>query len=95
MGHMIDVSFVYGIFAVGTFWIFRPSSHKFSLFTIVNLIMDGILAFVIIPVLEIAGIAEYKNIAHWQYCLIEFGISLIIYIYYKWQEGISKDEFQD
>jgi hypothetical protein len=32
-GYMIDVSFGYGIFTVGTFWIFRLASHKFVLYT--------------------------------------------------------------
>ncbi|WP_180850389.1 hypothetical protein [Bacillus sp. UMB0893] len=40
--------------------------------------------------LEMLGIASFQ-IKMWQYYLIVFGISFIIYGYQKWQEGIFKD----
>lgn len=87
-GYMIDVSFVYGIFAVGTFWIFRFTSHKFSIFILLNLIMDAFMAFIALPLLSVLRIATYKNIDPWQYFLVIFALSFIIYIYHKWQQKI-------
>jgi hypothetical protein len=83
---MIDTSIAYGAFAVGTFWIFRFTYHRFSLFILINFIMDVIMCFAALPLLNVLGIAEYKNIAPWQYLLVIFGISFIIYFYHKWQE---------
>ncbi|TRM10940.1 hypothetical protein FH966_03945 [Lentibacillus cibarius] len=91
-GYMIDISFVYGIFTVGTFWIFRLTSHKFPLYIIVNLIMDAAMAFIALPFLGVLGIARYENIAPWQYFLVMFGISFIIYGYHKWQQKIYETD---
>ncbi|MFD2761625.1 hypothetical protein ACFSUO_11745 [Lentibacillus juripiscarius] len=91
-GYMIDVSFVYGIFSVGTFWIFRLTSHKFILYTAVNLIMDAFMAFVTLPLLGVLGIATYENMSPWQYFLVMFGLSFVIYGYHKWQQKIYKSD---
>ncbi|WP_273122596.1 hypothetical protein ACNRWW_05010 [Metabacillus sp. HB246100] len=89
-GYMIDVGFAYGIFAVGTFWIFKLTSHKFILFVIVNLIMDALMAYLILPFLGKLEIADYKNISPTQYLGVMFALSFIIYGYHKWQEKIFK-----
>lgn len=91
-GYMIDVSFTYGIFLIGTFWIFRWTSHKFMLYAIVNLIMDAIMAFIALPTLSVLGISTYKNISSWQYFLVMFGLSFVIYGYHKWQQGIYNSD---
>ncbi|BCB03592.1 hypothetical protein [Bacillus sp. KH172YL63] len=87
-GYMIDVSFAYGIFAVGTFWIFRFTSHKFLVYTVVNFIMDVFMSFAALPLLSLLGIAEYHSISPWQYLLVIYGLSFVIYGYHKWQETI-------
>lgn len=87
-GYMIDVSFAYGIFSVGTFWIFKLTSHKFLLYIVVNFILDFIMCFIALPTLKIFGISEYNQISSWQYLLVTFGLSFVIYVYQKWQEKI-------
>lgn len=89
-GYMIDISFAYGIFAVGTFWIFRLTSHMFILYVIVNIIMDLFMAFITLPLLSVFGIVAYENLSPWQYFLIMFGLSFVIYGYHKWQKKIYK-----
>ncbi|MBM7598930.1 magnesium-transporting ATPase (P-type) [Virgibacillus halotolerans] len=91
-GYMIDVSFVYGVFAVGTFWIFRFTSHGFLLYIVVNIIMDAFMAFIALPFLSVLDIATYENIAPWEYFLVIFGLSFIIYFYHKWQQKIYKSD---
>ncbi|ALC90582.1 hypothetical protein AM500_12885 [Bacillus sp. FJAT-18017] len=91
-GYMSDVTFIYGLFAVGTFWIFRFTSDKFPMFIILNAVMDSLMSFVILPLLGTLGIAHYKNISPWQYFLVIFGISFLLWIYHKWQEKIFKSE---
>ncbi|WP_101845446.1 hypothetical protein [Halobacillus sp. Marseille-P3879] len=89
-GYMIDVSFAYGVFLIGTFWIFRFTSHKFLLYTFINLALDAIMAFITLPLLGVLGIAVYKNISAWQYFLVMYGLSFIIYGYHRWQQKIYK-----
>ncbi len=93
-GYMIDVSFAYGVFAVGTFWIFRFTYHSFPKFIATNFIMDAFMCYAALPLLDVMGIANYKNITPWQYLLVIFGISFIIYFYHNWQEKIFVDEGQ-
>ncbi|MCP1161278.1 hypothetical protein [Bacillus infantis] len=87
-GYMIDVSFAYGVFAVGTFWIFILTSHNLKLYLIVNLIMDVVMCYITLPFLNKMGIAEYKNISPWQYLLVIYGLSLMIFVYHNWQKQI-------
>jgi hypothetical protein len=88
-GYITDVSFAYGIFAMGTFWVFRLTSHRILLFLLANIIMDFLLSYVVIKSFLLKfGVAEFKNISPFQYFLITVFISLILYAYHKWQEKI-------
>lgn len=91
-GYMSDVSFIYGIFSVGTFWIFLLTFHKFLWYTVVNLIMDVVMSFIVLPSLSLLDIAEYKNISPWQYFLVTYGLSFVIYFYHKWQEKFFSED---
>lgn len=90
-GYMIDVSFSYGIFAVGTLWIFRLTSHKFWLYVVTNAIVDAIFAFgVLAMMLPGLGIGAYNRIQPWQYFLVIFALSFVIYGFHMWQKGVFK-----
>ncbi|MFD2209597.1 hypothetical protein ACFSMW_07730 [Virgibacillus halophilus] len=91
-GYMTDVSFAYGIFSVGTFWIFKLASHRFSLFIVVNMVMDALMAFVALPILNVLGVATYENISAWQYFLVMFALSFVIYGYHVWQRKIFQTD---
>lgn len=90
-GYMIDIGFAYGIFAIGTFWIFVLASHKFWIYFLANLGMDLFMAFAGMKLLDVFGVATLKNIEAWQYFLVMFGISLVIYGYHLWQRKIFID----
>ncbi|MGG4549890.1 hypothetical protein ABER02_19270 [Rossellomorea marisflavi] len=87
-GYMIDVSFAYGVFAIGTFWIFRFTHHYFFLYIVTNLVMDAFMCFLALPLLDKLGIASYKNITSWEYFLVIFALSFVVYFFHKWQEKI-------
>ncbi len=58
----------------------------------IDLITDAFMAFIVLPLLNVLGIATYKNILPWQYFLVIFVLSFIIYIYHKWQQRIYKSD---
>ncbi|GAA4714777.1 hypothetical protein [Brevibacillus fulvus] len=87
-GYMIDVSFAYGIFTVGTLWIFVLTYRKFWIYLLTNVAMDAIFAFVVFPLLDKTGVATLHKISAWQYFLVILAISLLIYGYQAWQEPI-------
>lgn len=90
-GYMIDVTFAYGLFAVGTLWIFRLTSHKFWLYVITNAVADFIFAFGILAImLPGLGIAKYNTMHPWQYFLVIFALSFVIYGFHRWQQGVFK-----
>ncbi|WP_166244342.1 hypothetical protein [Paenibacillus turpanensis] len=87
-GYMIDVSFAYGLFAVGTFWVFYFTSQRFWLYSLTNLALDSFFCFVGFPGLQYFGIASLNNITTWQYLIVIYAVSMIIYVYHRWQSKI-------
>lgn len=87
-GYITDVSFAYGLFAVGTIWIFYLTFHKFWIYVLTNLSFDILMAYVGLNILQILGVATIKNITEWQYFLVMFFVSFIIYGYQLWHEKI-------
>ncbi|MDQ0858780.1 hypothetical protein [Bacillus sp. V2I10] len=72
----------YGLFSVGTMWIFILTYKYFLHYITANIIMDAFLCFIGLSLLTRLGIATFK-IGFWLYFLIVFTISFIIYSYQK------------
>jgi hypothetical protein len=91
-GYMVDVSFAYGVFAVGTLWIFILTHHSYVKYLITNMVFDGFFSFFVFDILDKLGIGTIKNLKEWQYFLIMLLVSVIIYIYFRWQDTIWKED---
>lgn len=88
-GYITHTAFAYGIFAVGTLWIFYLTSHNFWVYMLTNLAVNSLFAFIGIHwIVEGLGIATFKNLEYWQWFIIAIFISLIIYGYQRWQEKV-------
>lgn len=87
-GEIVDISFVYGIFAVGTFWIFYFTGRSFWLFILVNVVVDALFSFGILPIMERIGIVTVR-IPLWQTFLLDIAMMLIIYVYHRWQTAVA------
>lgn len=82
---IMDLSLVYGVFLVGTMWIFYFTYGHFWRFVAVNAAAQLLFALAS-PWIEKAGILELNT--SWIFTmLLMFGTSLIIYPYQLWQEG--------
>ncbi|MBB3110736.1 hypothetical protein FHS18_002803 [Paenibacillus phyllosphaerae] len=90
-GNQIDISFAYGIFAVGTFWIFYFTAERFWIYCLANIATDALFSFAIFPLLARTGVATLHNIKAWQYYFVILGVSLLIYGYYRWQAAAMKE----
>ena len=96
-GYITNVSFVYGIFLVGTIWIFRFTYRNFYLYMATNLVIDGLFAFVFSNLFE-GRIYKLVNFNQFQVFLLMTGLALTIYLYQRWQEGIfirNNEEFKN
>lgn len=91
-GYITNTAFVYGIFFVGTLWIFYFTYRNFKVYIIVNLIVDAIFAFGLLQLTEYLKIDRFVNLPKWGAYLIMVGLALIIYVYQRWQEGIFKEK---
>lgn len=87
-GTITDVTFAYGLFAIGTMWIFYFTYHRFRIYVITNLIFDALMAYGGLWILDVLGIATLRNISSTQYFLVMFLVSFLIYGYQRWQEKI-------
>lgn len=84
-GDIVDISFVYGLLPVGTFWIFYFTADRFLLYMVVNIAVDAAFSFAIVPLMDRFGITSLEQMAAWQTFVLDMIIALLIYAYYKWQ----------
>jgi hypothetical protein len=79
---------VFGVFFVGTLWVFALTYGNFWLYFIINVVTDFLYAVVIQGWFIQIGIMKNINSSSWVKWLIFVGISIFIYGYQKWQEEI-------
>lgn len=94
-GYITNTSFTYGLFLVGTLWIFKLTYFNFWFYMVTNLAIDAVFIFVIDPIFVRMGFYRLDNITHFQIFLIMTGISLLLYLYQKWQEGAISGEVKE
>jgi hypothetical protein len=79
---------VYGVFLVGTIWIFHFTFGKFLLYFIINLIVDCIYSFGFRALWKKLKITTAGGIlSPFEGIIIMTFIAIILYGYHKWQEG--------
>lgn len=84
------ISGVFGAFPVITLWVFYFTYGKFWKYIIANIIMDFMFAVFPIHYLfqEVLGIYKLVNMTPWGRFFLFVSFSIVIYGYYKWQEGL-------
>ncbi|MCY9692154.1 hypothetical protein [Paenibacillus alginolyticus] len=90
-GHVTNTAFAYGIFLVGTMWVFHFTFGRFWLYIVANLVLDAFYAFVFHRIEEKLGIADLICLKHYHILLLMVGLSLILYPYQLWQERARKN----
>jgi hypothetical protein len=85
---VIPVYMVYGIFLVGTIWIFAFTFQRFWLYLIVNFLVDLFFGLVLGKLLTKLGIRTSGNLSISQDLLLMTVQGIILYGYQLWQEGM-------
>lgn len=86
---VIPLFTVYGVFLVGTIWIFVFTFRKFWIYMLVNLMTDLFYGFGLATWLNKLGIRSGGgNISPIQNLLLMLSIAIILYVYQLWQEGL-------
>lgn len=84
-----QVHTVYGVFLVGTIWIFALTFRKFWVYFIANLLVDSVYAFGFRALWKKLGITTAGgNLPPYGSLLIMTAIGITLYLYQMWQEGI-------
>ena len=83
-----NVSFIYGVFLIGTLWIFYFTYRNFWLYLLTNIAVDGFLAFPANYVFEQIGLYRMMNYSGWYIWLTATALSIVLYVYHRWQEGV-------
>ncbi|HEY0827960.1 MAG TPA: hypothetical protein VGE40_07695 [Bacilli bacterium] len=84
------VPFVYGSFLAGTIWIFYFTYGRFMMYFLTNIIVDFIFMFPVSRGFELLGMYELVNRNRWNIYFDLILISLVIFGFQLWQEGIFK-----
>lgn len=82
---------VYGMFAIGTLLIFYFTYGRFLMYLFVNMIFDLFQSFVVTPMYGKFNLFERQEMNGFESFLLMMLMSLILYIYQKWQETIFID----
>jgi len=77
---------VYGLFAIGTMWMFYLTFDKIWLYVISTLTFDFSIAFIGLKFLEELGIMTLMNHGEGLYCFIIFVVGLMMYGFQRWIE---------
>lgn len=88
---IIPVYKVYGLFLVGTIWIFAFTFGKFWLYLIVNFLVDLFFMFFYGYLLAAAGISASGNLSVPNDLILLTVQGILIYGYQVWQEKIYKE----
>ena len=84
-----SVPLTYGVFLVGTIWIFRFTFERnLRLYIIANILTDGFYSFIVLNILIKFGIYKLVNMGNLGIFMLMLLIALIIYPYQKWQDSI-------
>jgi hypothetical protein len=84
-----SVPLVYGVFLVGTIWIFHFTfDRKFWVYMLVNILTDGFYSFLALNILVRLGIYKLVNMGNFGIFLMMTFIAVIIYTYQKWQDSL-------
>jgi hypothetical protein len=86
-GHITNVSYAYGVFFVGTLWIFYLTYDKFWVYLVTNIVVDGIDAFLIREFMQSRNIIHYENISKLNLFFVMLTLALISYIFQVWYEN--------
>jgi len=88
-----SVPLVYGIFLVGTIWIFHFTfDRRFWVYLLINLLFDVFYSFIILNILVSIGIYRLDNMKNFGITMLMIFLALIIYPYQKWQDSIMSNK---
>lgn len=91
-GFITNISLAYGLFAVGTFWIFNFTYGSLLAYVLLNAAVDGLWLIFVPPLLEQADIFRFVNLDAWQLFLICMALAYVLYGYQVWLESMIHDD---
>lgn len=88
-----SVPLTYGVFLVGTIWVFHISfDRKFWVYMLTNILIDGFYSFIALNILIGFGIYKLVNMGNLGIFMLMIFLAIIIYPYQKWQDSIMKSK---
>jgi hypothetical protein len=88
-----SVSLTYGVFLVGTIWIFHfVFDRKFWVYMITNILVDGFYSFIALNILIRFGIYKLVNMGNLGIFMLMTFLAVIIYPYQKWQDSLNNSK---
>jgi hypothetical protein len=87
-GNITNVPFVYGVFFVGTIWIFYLSYPNFWIYMLVNALIDALHIFLVSPFILQGRLYRLVRINELEVYSIMLTLAIAAYVYQRWQEGI-------
>jgi hypothetical protein len=88
-----SVPLTYGVFLVGTIWIFHFTfDRKFWIYMLTNILIDGFYAFIALNILIRFGIYKLVNMGNLGIFMLMIFLAVIIYPYQKWQDSIMNSK---
>ena len=83
-------AYSFGVFAVGTLFIFYFTFKRFWLYFVTNLVLDIFQIFVVRPFNIKLGLEKEGSFTNWQTIMLMTFIALLLYGYQLWQDDVMQ-----
>lgn len=87
IGYITNIPTTFGLFIIGTLWIFYFTYSRFWLYLLTNIVIDSIFFLFISKWYVHRGIIEFGLLNKWQIVIfLTLPVAILIYLYQLWQD---------
>lgn len=89
-----DISFIFGVFFIANFWVFKFTYGKFLRYLLLNIVFDYMFAYPLTTLAEKLKVYKMGTMSRFQLFLISIATAIVNYLYQNFIEDVLKSRKQ-
>lgn len=85
-----DVSFIFGVFFITNFWVFKLTYGKFIRYLLLNIVFDYMFAYPLTTLAEKLKVYKMGTMSRFQLFLISIATAIVNYLYQNYIEDVLR-----